>query len=169
MEKALAVVKDVEGINASTGNYQITPVYTSVKSHRTRKIHHWEGTQQLVLEGTDQKLLGKLTAKIQPYLVIKAMSYGVSPDRYRMLKERLLDEALARFQQRAERIAQAFGKKGYELVSLQTGGMGTALTALMANRRQATLHESLPDMGPASIAAGKSQVSVEISGLIELR
>lgn len=101
MAKALAEVKQAQGVEVSTGGYNV---------HRdapSSAAAEWVGSQSLFLSGTDSAALLSLAGKLQAGgLVMSNLDYEVAPATVRGAENVLTTEALSGLGQRAAAVAQ---------------------------------------------------------------
>jgi predicted secreted protein len=112
--------KATQGVRVRTGGYTTRPISDPKRS----ELRRWRGTQTLVLEGADARVMSELVGRLQARLQLQDISFSVSPERRRSVEDELLDEALAAFRERAERVRAQLGAKGYAIVAIQLGSTG---------------------------------------------
>lgn len=165
MESALTEARKAAqgqpGIEVRTGSFSVQPRYTSAG-----RISGWQGSAQLVLEGTDTTRISQTAGKLTQLNVVN-MQYGLS----RGLRERheaaLTNEAIQRFRSRASAMASAFGFKGYTLgeVSVSSTEPGFEPRPYMMAARAKTMEAAdaaLP------VEPGKGRLSVSVNGQVYL-
>lgn len=77
MSWALSEVRKRAAIESRSGDYQTYPVYDDTR------LHHWRGTQNLILRSEKIEDLNVLAGTLQQRLQIKSMQFIVSPARQR--------------------------------------------------------------------------------------
>lgn len=165
MESALTEARKAAqgqpGIEVRTGSFSVQPRYTNAG-----RISGWQGSAQLVLEGTDTTRISQTAGKLTQLNVVN-MQYGLS----RGLRERheaaLTNEAIQRFRSRASAMASAFGFKGYTLgeVSVSSTEPGFEPRPYMMATRAKTMEAAdaaLP------VEPGKGRLSVSVNGQVYL-
>ena len=149
------------GIEVRTGSFSVQPRYTNAG-----RISGWQGSAQLVLEGTDTTRISQTAGKLTQLNVVN-MQYGLS----RGLRERheaaLTNEAIQRFRSRASAMASVFGFKGYTLgeVSVSSTEPGFEPRPYMMATRAKTMEAAdaaLP------VEPGKGRLSVSVNGQVYL-
>ena len=153
---ALDQARGVEGVEVGTGAYRITPVYRKDRPER------WRGLQELRLEGGDFEVLGRLIGTLQERLQIKHTGFFIADATREAVESRLIDRAIERFQQRAERIRQRFGAQTYHLVEASLNTSGSRPSPL---RMQAMIESAA---ATPALEGGQGEVSVGVNGMIEL-
>ena len=165
MESALTEARKAArgqpGIEVRTGSFSVQPRYTNAG-----RISGWQGSAQLVLEGTDTTRISQTAGKLTQLNVVN-MQCGLS----RGLRERheaaLTNEAIQRFRSRASAMASAFGFKGYTLgeVSVSSTEPGFEPRPYMMATRAKTMEAAdaaLP------VEPGKGRLSVSVNGQVYL-
>lgn len=145
-----------------TGQFSLYPRYSS-----SGKINGWQGSTELVLEGRDFARISATAGKIQT-LTMGSVGFSLSRAAQQALESDVQTMAIERFQRRAEEIAKGFGFSAYSLreiaVSSADQGGGYVRPRVMAMEAKAALSDA-----PVAVEAGKSMVSVTVSGSIQLR
>ena len=159
MRWALGVAKEASGVEVRSGGYQTHPV------HENGKITRWRASQELLLESGDVEALSTLLGKLQSRLLLRSISFGVSPETRRETEETLVAEALTAFQARAKRVRERLGARDHALVSLSihtpTGGLPPRPMQMRASFAEA-------DVAPPAFEGGQSTLSATVDGTIEL-
>ncbi|MDO8905832.1 SIMPL domain-containing protein [Hydrogenophaga sp.] len=164
MDRALSLARAHEKkglMDVRTGQFSLYPRYG-----KEGKIAGWQGTAELVLEGTDFALVSGTAGKLDS-LTMSSAAFSLSrPARQRLEKE---VEAIAidRFRSRASDVAKGFGFASYELREVSVspvdeGGMPVN-PRMMAMEAKSMSDASIP------VAAGSSTVRVTVVGSIQLR
>lgn len=160
MAGALALAREVESIQVSSGGYQTQPVYDR------GKLARWRARQDLVIEGGDLDAVTELVGRLQSEeLVLRGVSFSVSPETQEDLEEELIVEALTAFRQRAGLIARGIGRRGWNLVSANIGQHDPPMPYLARGRTMAL--EASAEAPPA-LASGKSTLRITVDATIEV-
>lgn len=158
---AVNLAKSHPEVKVQTLNYQTQPVYTK------DKIRAWRVRQSLRLESRDSRVLGDLVGQLQESLQMESLSYQVSDELRRSHTESLTTTALQRFEARARHIAKTLGRSGYRIVQIR---IDDAHRPPMPVARGMMFEAAMADAAPAParIEAGTSEITVSVSGEIEL-
>lgn len=156
---ALATAKAHAGVRVRTGSSHTYPVYAK----GSRSIESWRMRSELMLESRDAAALSALLGSLQSRLAIGQLDFMPSPETRRAAEDEAALEAIAAFQTKAARYAAAL-KKPYRIRSMSVGSGGTVPPrplyrgAMMAADAAA----------PMPVEAGESNVTVTVTGQIEL-
>lgn len=157
MQWAMDLASRSKDVRAQTLGYRTTPVY------RKNVASGWRVSQSLRLESEDSKALSKLIGQLQSRLAVQSVSYKVSEQQRRKVEEELISQALQRFQQRAQLIAEGLGHTGFRLVQLSVNGGGQPQPVFA----KAAMMRAEADIAPR-LEAGTSEVRVSVQGTVEL-
>lgn len=147
-------------LDVRTGNFNLQPRYG-----RDGRISGWQGSAELLLEGTDFQRVGQLAGRLSS-LNITGTSFRLSRERRAQAERDAQEQAVAQFRAKAGELARLFGFQGYGLreVSVQGGESGIPRPRLMAmEARPASADAPLP------VEAGKTSVVVNVNGSVQLR
>ncbi len=145
-----------------TGSMGLQPRY-----NRDGKISGWQGSTELVLEGTDFTRITTTAGQVQT-LTLGNVSMGLSREAQRKLEVDAQALAIEAFKRKADEVAKGFGFTGYTLreVSVSGGGQPPVMPypRVMAMEAKAAMADA-----PVPVEAGRSTVSVTVNGSIQLK
>jgi len=148
-------------LDVRTGNFSLYP-----RHGRDGKISGWQGTAEMILEGRDFARIGAVAGRIQS-MTLSNVSFGLSREQRASVESQAQAAAIERFKTRASEIARGFGYTGYTLreVSVQSNDQGfiPRMRVAMAESRALSSDAAVP------VEAGKSTVSVTVSGSVQLK
>ncbi len=148
-------------LDVRTGNFSLYPRYG-----KEGKINGWQGTAELVLDGRDFAKISATAGKIQT-LTIANVSFGLSREQRQKIEAEAQTQAIEHFRAKATNIAKSFGLTAYALreVSVNAGNQG------YTPRPRVVAMEMRMDAANAAVPveAGKSTVTVTVSGSVQLR
>ena len=159
MEWALGIARRQEGITAGTGGYQTYPVY------KDNVIKGWRGEQSLELEGKDIRAMSALVGELQEKLQVKSMSFSVSDEKRTGVENRLISQALDAFKARAAIVIDNLHATGYRIVDVTISTSSQRPPAPYPVARMAATRQA---ESRVAVEAGESNVSVMVSGTVEL-
>jgi len=160
MSKALAVAQAAPGVRVKSGGYSTYPI------SEDGKLRRWRASQDLVIESGEVDAVTDLVGKLQADLLLRSIDFSISPERRHEVEDELIAEALAAFQARAEIVRKSLGARDTELVqaSISTQAASPPRPMMMEARAM-----SSAKVAPPALEGGTSQISVYVSGTVELQ
>ena len=157
MAAALQLARGAPAVRLRSGNYQTYPRY------RDQRVEGWHAAQELRLESPDFTAAARLIGALQKDLVVRSMSVRLSREARRTAENALIPEAIAAFQGRADIARKALNAKGYRVrnLSVETGAVGPPVPLATTARTQSSV-------APPALEPGISQVTVTVSGTVQL-
>ncbi len=159
---ALALAKTYSNVNTRTGAVQSWP--GSARS--SVKIEGWRMRSEIVLESRETAPLSELIGKLQASgLALATIGFQPAPDTRKKVENETIVDAIAAFRARADVAAGTFGRK-YRVRQIAISTQGAPQRPPyypMAKMAMAS------DAAPAPVEAGESEISVTVSGYIELQ
>jgi len=148
-------------MDVRTGNFALYP-----RHNREGRIGSWQGTAELVLEGRDFPRITQAAGRINT-MTLAGVGFGLSREQRAKVETEAQDIAISRFRSKAAELTKGFGFTGYTLreVSVQTNEPGF-IRPMMA-QRGAMAGEAA--MAQVPVEAGKANVTVTVSGSVQLR
>jgi predicted secreted protein len=148
-------------MDVRTGNFGLFP-----RHGRDGKINGWQGTAELVLEGRDFPRITQAAGRINS-LTLAGVSFGLSREQRAKVEGEAQAIAIERFKAKATELARGFGFSGYTLrevaVNANEPGFVPRPRMLSMEAKAASSDASVP------VEAGKSAVTVNVSGSVQLR
>ena len=132
------------------------------------KISGWQGRAELVLQGRDFARITATAGKIQS-MAISQIAFDLSREARARVESEAQAKAIEAFKARATELARGFGFTGYTLreVSVSSNEMAPGprprMLAMEAKSAAMSADAAMP------VEAGKAQVTVTISGSVQLR
>ena len=148
-------------LDVRTGNFGLYPRY----EQQDRKIAGWRGTAELVLEGRDFPRITQTAARIQS-MTLGAVSFGLSREQRAQVEGQAQTIAIERFKAKAAGLARSFGFSGY---SLREVAVNANDDGFVPRPRFAEAAMAKGASMPVPVEAGKSAVTVTLSGSVQLR
>jgi predicted secreted protein len=158
MEKAIATAKGIKSVKTSTGYYS---VYQYNASGSAREDQQWRGSQSIELESTDSEALLTLAGDIQEMgFVMNNLNYSLSTEKADEVRDSMMEAAIARAREKADRAAKALGKSNVDIamVNVDSSTSFPAPVMMMKARGMATMESA--DMSAPSAEAGESEVTL---------
>jgi predicted secreted protein len=164
LDSALTEAKKVSQpgqLDVRTGNFSLYPRHS-----KDGKINGWQGTAELVLEGRDFVKISAAAGKIQT-LTIGNVAFSLSREQRTKVEAEAQHIAIDRFRSKAADISKSFGMGTYTLREVTVNAGDQAYVSrprvVAMAMKMASPEESV------SLEAGKSNVSVTVSGSVQLK
>jgi len=165
LKRALGDAGAVKSVEASGGQVNTWPSYD-----KAGKINGWQGRGEIRLKSRDSTALADLTGKLQSYLQLERVSFSVSDAVRRQTEATLIPEAIRSLNARASAVGKAIGKPALSIKELNIGESNEGMPRPMMAMAKYGSADAAPERVTApSWEAGKSTISVQVSGKVELR
>lgn len=147
-------------MSVSTGRFGLSP-----RHDRNGKLVGWQGSAELVLQGRDFVRISQTAGQLQT-LSVASVSFGLSSQLRQQAQAQAQSQAIEQFQKNASDIAKGFGFSGYTLGEIQVNAnqIGPVRPYMMAASAK-----SMAEDAPVPLEAGLSNVSVNVSGSVQLK
>ncbi|MEM7540175.1 MAG: SIMPL domain-containing protein [Pseudomonadota bacterium] len=155
---ALAQSKQMKDLKQQTIDYRTSPIYDK------RRVVGWRVRQSLYLESANSDGLSELLAVLQSRMAIESVGHNVSDGAREKVESRLIDVAIARFKERAERIAKNFDHPNYDIVSVNVNTNRRGGQPMMMGAQMRSVQA---EAGPA-FDGGTRGLEVSVNGTIQL-
>jgi predicted secreted protein len=149
-------------LDVRTGNFALFPRHS-----REGKITGWTGNAEVVLEGRDFPRITQTAARIQS-MTLGGVSFGLSREQRAKVEGEAQQQAIQRFQARAGELAKGFGFTGYTLREVSVDASEPGFVP-RPQRMMAMETRQAVDTAPVPVEAGKSTVTITVSGSVQLR
>lgn len=156
--EGLATAKTYPTVRTQSGGTHTYPIY----ANKGGRIDSWRMRSELTLESADMAALSELLGKLQTTLGVADIVLLPSPETTKKAEDAAIGDALAAFRNRARLVADILGKP-YRIkhLAINTSGRAPIMPMVRAYARVA-------EAAPMPVEAGESQVSVNVSGQIEI-
>ncbi len=148
-------------LDVRSGNFHLSPRY-----NREGRISGWQGSAALVLEGRDFGRIAALAGRIQT-LSVAGVQFSLSREEHSRAEAQVQSLAIERFKAKAVHIAKDFGFSGYGLreVSVHANDQEFApRPRMLAMQAKGAVADA-----PVPLEAGRSTVTVTVSGSVQLK
>lgn len=158
VSNALELATKYPAVKAQTGNSQTSPVYG--KTGQT--IEGWRIRSEIQLESRNASALAELLGKLQTSMGVSQLLALPSPETEKKAEAEASVAAIDAFRDRAGLVAATLGKK-YKIreLNISNSGRGGPVYPMFRAAKAA-------EAAPVPMQAGDSQVTVTVSGKIEL-
>lgn len=157
---AFDVARPYTDIKAQSAGTSTWPVYG--KNSSSGKIDGWRMRAEVRLEGRNLAAMSELIGKLQATLALAQVNMQPAPDTRRKVLDEATVDAIRAFEQRAALVSSTLGKR-YRIRQLNVAESGHR--PIYTRMRAAPM---MTEAAPAPLEAGETDVSVTISGSIEL-
>lgn len=148
-------------MDVRTGNFSLYPRYG-----QNQQISGWQGSTELVLEGRDFARITSTAARIST-MVIGQVGFGLSNEQRTRVEREAQGQAIENFKAQAAELTRAFGFGGYTLREVAVNSNSFAPGP--RPRAMAMQAKSAMEDAPIAVEAGKSTVTVNVSGSVQMR
>jgi predicted secreted protein len=148
-------------LDVRTGNFGLYPRYEP-----GNKIGGWRGSAELVLEGRDFPRITQTAARIQT-MTLGNVSFGLSREQRAKAEADAQSIAIERFKAKASGLAHSFGFSSYTLREVAVNSNDQGIVLRQQRLMEAPMAASAS--APVPVEAGKSAVTVTLSGSVQLR
>jgi predicted secreted protein len=148
-------------LDVKSGGYSIYPT-----SDKSGKISNWRGRIETVIESKDFAAAGELAGRVGNRMPVSSVQFFLSREAREKEERRLTDSAIKTFQDKATTASKAFGYTGFTVreVSVNAG------TQFMHNQGgRADVSMMSRSSAPVPLEGGKSQVTVNVSGAVQMK
>lgn len=148
-------------MDVRTGNFSLHPRYS-----QNSQITGWQGNTELVLEGRDFARITSTAARITS-MSIAQVAFSLSPQQRSKVERDAQTLAIENFKTQAADLTRAFGFADYTLREVSVNSNSYApgpRPRMMAMEAKAMVADA-----PIAVEAGKSTVTVSVSGSVQMR
>lgn len=160
MGDALAVAGGHDEVSVATGHYGIYQYNRNPSGNRADEM--WRGSQSITLESTDAAQVLALAGELQAKgFLMNQLSYSLSTERADEVRDSLMEAALTRAQQKAERAGRALGKTQVELATVEIDARADGYSPPVMMRAMADTAGSM-EMAAPGADAGETEVTLTV-------
>jgi len=163
MSWAVNVLRPYGSLKTKTRDYQTHPRYDTSKK---RRLIGWRGNQSLQIETDDFEAAGKAIQKLQERLQVQGIRLTAKTATREAAADKLINEALTSFKERAALIQRNMGLSGYKILDVTIQNDQGSPVYDAAVRGMARMAESA--VAQPAIEAGTSRVSVQVYGRVHI-
>ena len=134
------------------------------------KIKGWQGRAEMVVEGKDFARISEAAAQVKD-MTVSSMGFGLSREGREKVQEQAQSQAIESFKQRASTLAKQFGFHSYTLREVSVNSQDGFYAPRMQQRANVALAATakMEMADPVPVEAGKEQVTVNVSGSVQLQ
>ncbi len=149
-------------MDVRTGAFSLSPRYSD-----KQQISGWEGRAELVLEGRDFPLITSAAARASS-MAVSSVEFALSREKSQLVEQDAQKQAIAQFKAQATQLAGEFGFSGYTLREISVSHSRQSSGPVPRMMSMKTSVASLSSR-PISVEPGKAEVSVTVSGTVQMR
>ncbi|MES2185584.1 MAG: SIMPL domain-containing protein [Pseudomonadota bacterium] len=149
-------------LDVRTGNFSLYPRY-----NKDGRIGNWSGTVELVLDGRDFPRITGVAGRIST-LTVARVGFGLSREQRAKVEGEAQAQAIDRFKAKSAELAKSFGFSRY---TLREVAVNISDASAMPRPRMMAMEakSSVSDSSPVPVEAGKSTVTVNVSGSVQMQ
>lgn len=163
--RGLKAQEQGQAMQVRSGSFGVYPRHAN-----DGKIKAWQGRAEVILEGKDFARISQAAAQV-PNMTVAGMGFGLSKEGRQKVQEQAQSQAIENFKQRAGGLAKQFGFTGYTLreVSVNSQDSYPAPRMQRANNMLVAASAKMEAEDALPVEAGKEQVTVNVSGSVQLQ
>ncbi|MFT6285304.1 MAG: putative secreted protein [Alcanivorax sp.] len=170
MAKALELAETYSNVKARTHSYNVHQYNQNGGRKDMPRNMIWKGQQSLKLKSTDAEELLELAGKIQAHgFLMAGLNYALSPEAAAKVQDEMLEAALLKLQNRAQRAAVALGKKTAELKEINTQDNNMPRPPSYQRGAVMAMAGESADMAAPAASPGETTISMTVSAKALLR
>ncbi|MGE5523375.1 MAG: SIMPL domain-containing protein [Rhodospirillaceae bacterium] len=158
LDGTLKAAKAESRVSARSGGYRTFPT-----TDREGRITNWRGRAEILLESRDFSVLSALAGRLSTRMQVGGMSFALSPEARQSEEDRLITQAISRFQSRGQIAAKAFGYAGYNILEV-----GVNTQSPVPPPRPMLRSAMSAEASPVPVEPGRTTVTVNVSGSVQL-
>lgn len=160
-QRVIAEAKRTPGVTAESGGFTIYP-----SNDKNGRISAWRGRAEVRLESKDFAAISKLAGELASQMQVQNIAFSLSREARAAVENRLIDQAIASFKEKAQHTSKAFGYGSYTIRNVHVGQAG----AVTPMPRQYMAKAMMADAAsaPVPVEGGKAQVTVNVSGSVQM-
>lgn len=164
MAKALEEAGKYEDVKAITRSYNVHQYDRNGGKRDMPANMIWKAQQSVELKSKNAEQLLELAGKIQEAgFVMGGLNYVLSPEKAAQIQDEMLEEALGKLQNRAERAAKALGKTKAELKEINTNGNYVPQPRVMHARMEMAAMGAADSMAAPVASPGETTITMNVS------
>ena len=146
-------------VSARSGGYRTFPT-----TDRDGRISTWRARGEIIVESRDFQALSALAGRLSSRMQVAGISFNLAPETRRAEEDRLIAQAIERFQSRAQIAAKAFGYARFTLLEVGVHAQGAGPLP----PRPMYKSMSAAEAAPVPVEGGRTMVTVTVSGSVKL-
>lgn len=159
MQQALDRARVVTGVEVSSGHYSVYQMNRQTVGGRPDLV--WRGSQSINLQGKAAASLLALAGELQAAgFVMSQLSYQLSTERADEIRDALMESAIVRAREKAQRATVALGRSSFEIASMDVDSSSNFAPPMMM--RAGSMAADTIEMAAPVAQAGETEVMLSI-------
>jgi predicted secreted protein len=163
MKRGLSEANQVAGIDTSGGQVRTWPQYD-----RNGHITGWQGRGEITIRGKQTTQMAELVGRLQSYLQVENVQFSLSDNSRRKTESHLIEAAIRDLQARAQEVSRSLSKPHMQIKELTLNDQNN-IPIPRPLMLKAAMSATDNAVTPPTWQAGKSTISVEVMGKVELQ
>jgi predicted secreted protein len=158
----IAQAKRTTGVDAESGGFTIYP-----SNDKNGRISAWRGRAEVKLESKDFTAVSKLAGQLSNQMQVQNIAFSLSREAREAVETKLIEQAIASFREKAQQTTKLFGYGSYTIRSVNVGRAGEVSPMPRGGMymAKAMAADAAP---PVPVEGGKTQVTVTVSGSVQM-
>jgi predicted secreted protein len=165
LEWGVRLARESPYIEVEVREYRTYPIYDRYDPYR---FSHWWATQEVLLKSKDFAALNRVLGNLQGKLLVRSVTFTLSPEAQREAENGLLDEALRAFKDRAQLVQKGLNAANYRILTLEIH-LPPLGSPQPGSPPLGSPQAGFPRGQPPRAYAGTELASVSLIGSIELK
>jgi predicted secreted protein len=153
-------------LEVRSGNFSLYPRYSNPSRGEAPRVSGWQGQATMTIEGRDFARITELAGRLNT-LQVQNVQFGLSRQAREVAEKEVAAQAIGRFRAQADEYTRLLGMTAFSIreVSVQRGTEAGSRPMLMARGAAMAADAS----APVPVEPGKAQVTVSVSGSVQMR
>jgi predicted secreted protein len=164
LKRGLTDAKQLKGVEISGGQVRTWPQYD-----RNGRISGWQGRGELTIRGKQSTEFAEMVGRLQNYMQVEDIQFSLSDATRHTAEAQLIGAAIRDLQARAAEVAKSLAKPHLTIRELNLNDQPNPSWPPRPVMMKAAAAPMAGEVTPPSWETGKSTISVEISGKVELQ
>ncbi|QBC30947.1 SIMPL domain-containing protein [Pandoraea sp. XY-2] len=160
---AMSVAKGQNAVQVQTGSVSLYPT-----TNRDGKITAWRGRTELQMTSKDFGAASRLASQISNQMQMDGVSFSLSREAQEKTQAELTNQAIQAFRDQAQNNTKAFGYSSYSIRQVQVGANAPMMPRPYAMKAMA-MSAGADAAPPMQLEGGKTQVTVTVSGTVQMK
>lgn len=152
-----------QALQVRSGSFGVSP-----RQNDEGKITGWGGSAEIILEGKDFAGISQAASGVEG-MTVAGLGFGLSKEGSEKVQEQAQTLAIDNFKSRASQLTKSFGFNSYSLREVSVNSQDNYPGPRVQRTAQSASMVSKSYAKPVPVEAGKAQVTVNVSGSVQLQ